>query len=215
MKVFEDVCQHHHFSSLGANNAHVHLLSAQVIVLNLVGVELNFNLVELKAVLTPFIQAVNLGKNPDLSGNLSTISDCVGLYDLCLEATGVEGDLSSLQKCKKLHKVLLSDLKITGDIAVFAPCRSLKKVWLRCTQVIYIFFRQNSFFQHFEEEGCEFLESLTPILQFPALSELPFRTNVRKNIHALLSALELVVCARAVSSFTSLTSSSCSLPGTR
>ena len=117
----------------------MHLLLAQVIVLNLVGVELNFNMVELKAVLTPFIQAVNLGKNPGLSGNLSTISNCVGLYDLCLEATGVEGDLSNLQKCKKLHKVLLSDLKITGDIAVFAPCRSLKKVWLRCTQVIYIF----------------------------------------------------------------------------
>jgi hypothetical protein len=107
-----------------------------VIVLNLVGVELNLNMVELKAVFTPFIQAINLGRNPGLSGNLSTVSDCVGLYDLCLEVTGVEGDLSSLQKCKKLHKVLLSDLKVTGDIAVFAPCHSLKKVWLRCTQVL-------------------------------------------------------------------------------
>jgi hypothetical protein len=107
----------------------------QVIVLNLVGVELDFQLEELAAVFTPFVQVVNLGRNPGLRGDLSAVSDCVGLYDLCLERTAVAGDLASLAKCKKLHKVLLSDLQLTGDIAVFAPCLSLKKVWLRCTQV--------------------------------------------------------------------------------
>ena len=89
--------------------------------------------------LTPNIQSVNLSRNKALTGNLSMVSHCHSLYDICLEGTQVK--LAVIQPgllragpgkkgCQPHMTFFFCLAQVTGDLSALASCTKLHKVYL-------------------------------------------------------------------------------------
>ena len=91
---------------------------------------------EIKKVLTDKLEALNLGGNKGVSGNLAVLAPCLSIRHLDLCRSNVHGEMHVLEKCFMLTYIDLGDTKVAGNLATLKACPNLEVLSLRWSKVV-------------------------------------------------------------------------------